>query len=100
MNPTGLESAPPFIVPVKASERIAAMMKAEHIKTGALEQKFLRHLAKIEEIEARLGRENVDKMEIEALVRLCHEILNEVQELHISSFLEHAYVHHKSSDEI
>jgi hypothetical protein len=95
MNPLQLQSAPPFHVPVKASERIAAMMDAEHVTPGHLTKIFLQHLATIEAIEARLGREDIDKAEMEKLVKLCHQILNEVQELHINSYVEHAYIHHK-----
>jgi hypothetical protein len=100
MPPIGPKSASPLSVPVKASERIEAMMKAEHIKSSALQQKFLLQLEKIEEIESRLGREDIDKKEWEALVNLCHQILNEVQELHLRSYLEHAYVHNRFSTEI
>ncbi len=74
------------------------MMEAEHITPGNLTREFLGHLARIEEIEARLGREDLDKGEMEALVKLCHGILNEVQELHITSYLESAYVQHKRHD--
>jgi hypothetical protein len=70
-------------------------LDAEHIAPGNLTREFLAHLAKIEEIEGRLGREDLDKSEMEALVKLCHGILNEVQELHIKSYLESAYVQHK-----
>lgn len=68
-------------------------MEEEHIAMGSRTREFLRHLAKIEEIEARLGREDLDKEEMEALATLCHQILNEVQELHITSYLEDVYVY-------
>jgi hypothetical protein len=71
------------------------MMDAEHITPGRLTQEFLAHLAKVEEIEARLGREDLTKDEMESLVKLCHEIINEVQELHVTSYLESAYVQQK-----
>jgi hypothetical protein len=99
MTPTSVQSAPPFPVPVKASERIAAMMDAEHVTPGHLTKIFLQHLATIEEIEAKLGREDMDKVEMEKLVRLCHQILNEVQELHINAYVENAYIHHKENKE-
>jgi DNA phosphorothioation-dependent restriction protein DptG len=83
-------------VPVKASQRIEEIMEEEHIAMGSRTREFLRHLAKIEEIEARLGREDLDKEEMEALVTLCHQILNEVQELHITSYLEDAYVYRRA----
>jgi hypothetical protein len=83
-------------VPLKASQRIEEMMEAEHVTPGNRTREFLGHLAKIEEIEARLGREDLDKAEMEALATLCHQILNEVQELHITSYLETAYIHHRT----
>lgn len=101
MNPlsatsTSLASTPPFPAkPMKASEKIAQLLEAEHVTPGEMTRVFLSHLAKIEEIEARLGREDLDKGEIEALVKLCHQILNEVQELHLTNYLENVYVQHK-----
>jgi len=95
MKSPAIYSSPPFIRPQKASQKIAELMQEDHVVAGEKARLFLAHLAKIEEIEARLGQCDLAPGELETLVKTCHEILNEVQELHLTAYLDHIYVHHK-----
>jgi hypothetical protein len=72
------------------SSRFRQLLRHEaHLPQGAKEL-LVTHLAVIEIMEAKLGTDEILPGEFEELVRNCHNLINEVQRLHLASHLRHA----------
>ncbi len=49
-------------------------------------------LARIEEIEVRLGQPGLSQEEMQELIHHCHKLLNEIHSLHLKSEMREFYV--------
>lgn len=79
-------------VQASPSSRVAALLEKyskSKIKKG---EAFMARLARIEEIEVRLGQPDVSEKEMKELIHHCHNLLNEIHSMHLKSEMRDFYV--------
>ncbi|MCX6938769.1 MAG: hypothetical protein NTU80_12930 [Verrucomicrobia bacterium] len=79
-------------VSASPSSRVAALLEkysSSNIKQG---KAFMTRLARIEEIEVRLGQTGLSQEEMQELIHHCHKLLNEIHSLHLKSEMREFYV--------
>ncbi len=83
------QSAPSRPV-VSVSCRLEELLRHERRLPNGATAMIVQHLTAIEAMEAKLGSPATLPEEFEELVRSCHRLINEVQQLHLASHLRNA----------